>query len=204
MLEQREAEYRAASAAARERANTQAAALTRQSPAQLGKFVRTALDDALVAHYPFDATMPIPDHDLPSLLRPKRMPPAELVSLNWYRDQDEARDEYERTKKTRKSELAVPENYTRRLKVYTPNRVPGGLPAVLQAPVLKDGVKGKALFFDETNKGFLMGVPQDAAAWGAGFLPSHHQGVLLRSGSDPVLYLKDPEGLNAADRDQLL
>ena len=28
------------------------------------------------------------------------------------------------------------------------------------------------------------GVPIDAAAWGAGFLPSHYQGVLFRSGDD--------------------
>jgi hypothetical protein len=35
--------------------------------------------------------------------------------------------------------------------------------------------------------------------WGAGFLPSSHQGVKLRSGADPVLYLTDPQGI---DRDQ--
>jgi uncharacterized protein (DUF1501 family) len=34
--------------------------------------------------------------------------------------------------------------------------------------------------------------------WGSGFLPSSHQGVKLRSGTDPVLYLSDPPGL---DRD---
>lgn len=31
--------------------------------------------------------------------------------------------------------------------------------------------------------------------WGSGFLPSKHQGVKLRSSREPVLYLKDPEGL---------
>jgi len=34
--------------------------------------------------------------------------------------------------------------------------------------------------------------------WGAGFLPSSHQGVKLRAGADPVLYLSDPPGI---DRD---
>jgi Protein of unknown function (DUF1501) len=34
--------------------------------------------------------------------------------------------------------------------------------------------------------------------WGAGFLPSSHQGVKLRSGKDPILYLSDPPGI---DRD---
>ena len=31
--------------------------------------------------------------------------------------------------------------------------------------------------------------------WGSGFLPSIHQGVRLRSGAEPVLYLDDPDGL---------
>ena len=31
--------------------------------------------------------------------------------------------------------------------------------------------------------------------WGSGFLPSSHQGVKFRSGSEPVLYLNDPAGL---------
>jgi len=31
--------------------------------------------------------------------------------------------------------------------------------------------------------------------WGSGFLPSKYQGVKLRSGKDPVLYLNDPPGL---------
>lgn len=33
-----------------------------------------------------------------------------------------------------------------------------------------------------------------AGNWGSGFLPSVHQGVLFRSGGEPVLYLKGPEG----------
>ena len=32
--------------------------------------------------------------------------------------------------------------------------------------------------------------------WGAGFLPSRHQGVKLRNKGERVLYLKDPEGLS--------
>src|SRR5690606_34080510 len=32
--------------------------------------------------------------------------------------------------------------------------------------------------------------------WGAGFLPSSYQGVKLRSGNDPVLFLSDPPGLD--------
>jgi hypothetical protein len=31
--------------------------------------------------------------------------------------------------------------------------------------------------------------------WGSGFLPSNYQGVKLRNSKDPVLYLRDPDGL---------
>ena len=40
--------------------------------------------------------------------------------------------------------------------------------------------------------------------WGAGFLPSSHQGVKLRSGTDPVLYLSDPQGIDRAHRRRML
>src|SRR5262249_52816825 len=34
-----------------------------------------------------------------------------------------------------------------------------------------------------------------ARLWGSGFLPSKHQGVQLRGGGEPVLYLADPDGM---------
>ena len=40
--------------------------------------------------------------------------------------------------------------------------------------------------------------------WGSGFLPSEHQGVLLRSQGDPVLFLSNPEGVNEKTRKQML
>jgi hypothetical protein len=40
--------------------------------------------------------------------------------------------------------------------------------------------------------------------WGSGFLPSSHQGVKLRSGSDPVLYLNDPAGIDRPLRRAML
>jgi len=46
--------------------------------------------------------------------------------------------------------------------------------------------------------------PLYARLWGSGFLPSNHQGVGFRSAGDPVLYLSNPPGLDAAARrDQL-
>ncbi len=40
--------------------------------------------------------------------------------------------------------------------------------------------------------------------WGSGFLPSQHQGVLLRSSGDPVLFLSNPDGVNPQTRKEML
>ena len=46
--------------------------------------------------------------------------------------------------------------------------------------------------------------PLYSRLWGAGFLPSQHQGVQFRGGKDPVLYLSDPDGLDRFDRRRML
>ena len=40
--------------------------------------------------------------------------------------------------------------------------------------------------------------------WGSGFLPSQHQGVALRAGANPVLYLNDPAGIDRSTRRRML
>jgi hypothetical protein len=40
--------------------------------------------------------------------------------------------------------------------------------------------------------------------WGSGFLPTRYQGVKLRGGKEPVLYLTNPAGCSAATRRQML
>lgn len=40
--------------------------------------------------------------------------------------------------------------------------------------------------------------------WGSGFLPSSHQGVKFRSGTEAVLYLNDPPGLRRSMRREML
>lgn len=51
------------------------------------------------------------------------------------------------------------------------------------------------------NKG---GQPLLSRLWGSGFLPSQHQGIRLRSGKDPVLYLSNPDGVDRASRRNML
>ena len=38
------------------------------------------------------------------------------------------------------------------------------------------------------------------SCWGSGFLPTVHQGVEFRSGADPVLFVSNPDGVDAAAR----
>ncbi len=46
--------------------------------------------------------------------------------------------------------------------------------------------------------------PLAGRLWGAGFLPTEFQGVRLRSRGDPVLFLSDPPGIDAAVRERQL
>ena len=48
------------------------------------------------------------------------------------------------------------------------------------------------------------GQPIYSRLWGSGYLPSSHQGVQLRPGVNPVLYLKNPPGISRAQRRELL
>jgi hypothetical protein len=44
------------------------------------------------------------------------------------------------------------------------------------------------------------GVGANSSAWSSGFLPSHHQGVEFRAGAEPVLYVRNPDGLTREAR----
>ncbi|MCA8985168.1 MAG: DUF1501 domain-containing protein [Planctomycetaceae bacterium] len=48
------------------------------------------------------------------------------------------------------------------------------------------------------------GQPIFSRLWGSGFLPSSHQGVGLRPGANPVLYLADPPGTSRTQRRDML
>ncbi len=40
--------------------------------------------------------------------------------------------------------------------------------------------------------------------WGSGFLPTQHQGVLMQTGADPVLFLRNPSGVSSKMRREML
>ena len=54
------------------------------------------------------------------------------------------------------------------------------------------------------GSGNLADQPLYDRLWGSGFLPSRYQGVKFRSGADPVLYLSNPEGIDAPMRRRYL
>ncbi len=54
------------------------------------------------------------------------------------------------------------------------------------------------------SRGAIRPQPIYSRLWGNGFLASLHQGVQFRSGNDPVLYLNNPDGINATTRREVL
>ncbi|MGI8988122.1 MAG: DUF1501 domain-containing protein [Bryobacteraceae bacterium] len=54
------------------------------------------------------------------------------------------------------------------------------------------------------SSGLNIDQPLFSRLWGNGFLPSNYQGVNFRAGGDPVLYLSNPEGIDAATRRRML
>lgn len=50
------------------------------------------------------------------------------------------------------------------------------------------------------SSGTNQGVPLDTNVWGAGFLPSHYQGVQFRADDSPVLYVKNSKGVEQSGR----
>ena len=64
---------------------------------------------------------------------------------------------------------------------------------------------------NENLPGFVVLISKDridqplySRLWGNGFLPSIHQGVQFRAGKDPVLFLKNPDGISAEGRRKML
>jgi hypothetical protein len=73
---------------------------------------------------------------------------------------------------------------------YGLGSVSNDLPAfVVFTPYWSSGTAAQALF---------------SRMWGSGFLPSKYSGVALRSVGDPVLYVKNPEGVSEASRRAML
>jgi hypothetical protein len=161
------AAYAAARTAAAETARAGAARLA-SSPADAAARVRATLADALAAHYAFESARAAQLTDLPPPRTPN-IPPAALTELRrspfagppppadddpWKSPTGETAAQ-RRQRETRELAARVPRNYNAESLTLSPAATPGVAPAVIQGPLFRTGVRGQALFFDETNRGFL-------------------------------------------------
>jgi hypothetical protein len=158
-----EASYAAARRAAARDAGAQAATLVR-TPGEAAAAVRQSLQRALVAYYPFEDTSPVPDDQLPRSKPRRRLepppqapetrarflfgpppPPAPAEPLTGEQLQQAVRQ----------VRRQLPADLVRDALAFSPAGSGGVKPALLEAPILRDGVKGKAFFFDDNNRGIL-------------------------------------------------
>ena len=141
-----------------EEALTEEAKALLAAPVELSLRVQKSIEDATVAYYPFETTEPIPDSKLSEILRKPESPPKELVTVDRakiVRNLGTVVGAKPGEKPATRQPQVIPTNYVRDQMVYMPSGLPGGAPAIVQAPELRDGVKGKGLFFTEENKGTL-------------------------------------------------
>jgi hypothetical protein len=157
-ITEHESAYEAASSVATDRAGAAAASLLQASSAQASAVIRASLESGLAAHYAFDSARPASLQDLPRP-RPPRIPPAAISEFQRNPFAPEA-PENETAEQRRQREAAellqrVPRTYNAEELTLSAAAAPGVPGAVIQSPTFRDGVQGQALFFDETNKGFL-------------------------------------------------
>jgi hypothetical protein len=167
-----EAAYAAAVSAAGGDAKAKAAALA-AAPAEAASMVRDSLARALVAHYPFEATEVVPDDRLPqtkpNTRRPRQPPLApETMAASPYSAGAPLPTPSASTDVPERGELTgeelqqavrrfrkLPADFVRDALRFSPAGTPDTAPALVEAPMLLDGLKGKAFFFDDNNRGVL-------------------------------------------------
>ena len=130
------------------------------SPADAAARIRSALADALAAHYEFESARPAQLEDLP----PPRPRAHSARGLTEFRRNpfsgppppaEPRRPSSAGSAKRCELAARVPRNYNAESLTLSPAATPGVAPAVIQGPLFRAGVRGQALFFDETNRGFL-------------------------------------------------
>ena len=152
----REGARDAARAAARQKAMQQARMIA-ANPARAAEFLRTALATGLQGYYPFDETAPIPDGQLPPPPTSRRVaPPLVYPELMASAKTMQPPDAGEPHAKADPPANAAPlqGGLIREDLVFSPASG-GAPPAVLMAPELRGGVKGKAMFNTDTSIGYL-------------------------------------------------
>lgn len=139
------------------------------NPADVRQTIQRSLDRGLVGYYPFEETAPVPDDQLPTPLPQARLspPPLALESLedrcasnNGPLVSDEEcrarfRAAADRAAAEGRVQRALPGGLVREDLVMSPSAGGGAPPAVFMAPVLREGIKGKAFHFNDNEVGVL-------------------------------------------------
>jgi hypothetical protein len=166
LVKERETAFDAARAAAARDAAIEAERLAGTPDA--AATVQRSIAASLAAHYAFEQTSPIPDDQLPTSRPRRRMSPPVLEPLTQERNpfgpppQPPANAAGQNLPPSGDQQLAavrqrrnLPSDLVRDALVFTPSEIAGVPPGFLEAPIFKDGVKGKAFYFDDTNRGVL-------------------------------------------------
>ena len=126
--------------------------------------LKQSIESGLVAHYAFEETQPIPLERMPRS-RPRRRPaPPPLASETAARGLGPPAGAAPPAP-LQPGQLPpapaggnfgrLPADLIPEALVWSPSSGGGADPAILESPILKDGVKGKAFYFDDTNRGIL-------------------------------------------------
>jgi len=130
---------------------------------ELTATVQKSLDAATAAYYPFETTEAVPDNQLP-VSRTAMDPPDGLVTLNKKKKAAAFAASFGAPETPTAAPAMPPPSPPRRLPnsmireklVMSPTGMPGVPPAILEeGGVRPGGIKGNALFFSDTNRGFL-------------------------------------------------
>ena len=158
-IARRESTFNTAWTLAMQDAETTVAGILAGGNAGLTTYLSDAVSQELAAHYPMDSSQQAELTDLPTP-RELRIPPQAINGLmaGPYAPPPPNQNETEAQRRQREfMELQgrVPRNYNGDELQLSPAMSITTPAAVIQEPTLRDGVKGQALFFNETNKGFL-------------------------------------------------
>jgi mono/diheme cytochrome c family protein len=146
-------------------------ALLKQPKSAIAASVQESIDRVTDAYYPFETTAPVPDDQLPKLRDTKDPPPGlvtltqKLIFSNMFatppagapKQPSEASADIEKGPVAAQKAYGfrLPDGLIREKLVFSPSLTPGVAPAVLEESNLRPGIRGNALFFSDTNRGFL-------------------------------------------------
>jgi hypothetical protein len=149
-----EAAYAAARQSAALKAAAQADALL-QNPDGLRRLIEQSLTKDLQGHYPFETVAPIPDNVKPEPVPQARLSPPPLARES-LAPQPCFRHESDIACRTMRTGMArLVDSWSTEPLQISQSTTPGAPPAVLLTPIQRDGIVGKALFFDDNNRGVL-------------------------------------------------